>query len=88
MLHENRKEIVDVMKHFAHFKKQLEVKPSEVSAHLGENGVKAKARIQKTMQRMVESRDLINGSVYGTYKIFTHLPAKEDLVSTENEVIN
>jgi RecA-family ATPase len=88
MLHENRKEIVDVMKHFAHFKKQLEVKPSEVSAHLGENGVKAKARIQKTMQRMVESRDLINGSVYGTYKIFTHLPAKEDLVSNENEVIN
>ncbi len=88
MLHENRKEIVDTMKHFAHFKKQLEVKPSEVSAHLGENGVKAKARIQKTMQRMVESRDLINGSVYGTYKIFTHLPVKEDLVSTENEVIN
>jgi hypothetical protein len=53
-----------------------------------ENGVKAKARIQKTMQRMVESRDLINGSVYGTYKIFTHLPVKEDLVSNENEVIN
>ena len=45
-------------------------------------------RIQKTMQRMVESRDLINGTVYGTYKIFTHLPVKEDLVSTENEVIN
>ena len=88
MLHENRREIVDVMKHFAHFKKQLEVKPSEVAMHLGETGAKAKARIQKTMQRMVESRDLINGSVYGTYKIFTHLPAKEDLVSTENEVIN
>ena len=76
------------MKHFAHFKKQLEVKPSEVAIHLGETGAKAKARIQKTMQRMVESRDLINGSVYGTYKIFTRLPVKEDLVSTENEVIN
>ena len=88
MLHENRREIVEAMKHFAHFKKQLEVKPSEVSMHLGETGAKAKARIQKTMQRMVESRDLINGSVYGTYKIFTHLPVKEDLVSNENEVIN
>jgi hypothetical protein len=40
------------------------------------------------MQRMVESRDLINGSVYGTYKIYTHLPAKEEMVNTENEVIN
>jgi len=88
MLHENRREIVEAMKHFAHFKKQLEVKPNEVSAYLGETGTKAKARIQKTMQRMVESRDLINGSVYGTYKIFTHLPVKEDLASTENEVIN
>jgi hypothetical protein len=88
MLHENRREIVEAMKHFAHFKKQLEVKPSEIAVYLGETGAKAKARIQKTMQRMVESRDLINGSVYGTYKIFTHLPVKEDLVSTENEVIN
>lgn len=56
--------------------------------YLQGSGAKAKARIQKTMQRMVESRDLVNGSVYGTYKIFTHLPVKEDLVSTENEVIN
>jgi RecA-family ATPase len=88
MLHENRREIVEAMKHFAHFKKQLEVKPSEVAIYLGESGAKAKARIQKTMQRMVESRDLINGSVYGTYKIYTHLPAKEEMVNTENEVIN
>lgn len=69
-------------------KKQLEVKPSEVAIYLGESGAKAKARIQKTMQRMVESRDLINGSVYGTYKIYTHLPTKEEIVNTKEEVIN
>ena len=88
MLHENRREIVEAMKHFAHFKKQLEVKPSEVAVYLGESGAKAKARIQKTMQRMVESRDLINGLVYGTYKIYTHLPTKEEMVNIEDEVIN
>jgi AAA domain/Bifunctional DNA primase/polymerase, N-terminal len=87
-LNESRQQVLAVMKHFAHVKKQIEVKPSEVAAHLGETGVKAKAKIQKTMQRMVEGQHLVNGSTYGTYKLYSSLAVSESAKQYETETYN
>ena len=73
-MQENRREILEAMKHFAYSEKQLVVKPNEVASFLGQTSVKGKSRISKTMQRMLSSRDLIKGETYGTYKLFTNLP--------------
>jgi RecA-family ATPase len=75
-LKENRKEIVDAMFYFAHEKKQLEVKPAEISKYLGATTDKAKANVRKTMERMQKSNDLVNGKSYGTYSILSHLPTE------------
>jgi hypothetical protein len=75
-LKENRKEIVDAMFYFAHEKKQLEVKPSEIAKYLGATTDKAKANVRKTMERMQKSNDLVNGKSYGTYSILSHLPTE------------
>jgi hypothetical protein len=87
-LNESRQQVLAVMKHFVHVKKQIEVKPSEVAAHLGETGVKAKAKIQKTMQRMVEGQHLVNGSTYGTYKLYSSLTVSENAKQYETETYN
>ena len=76
------------MKIFAHEKQQIEVRPNEIAACIGETGIKAKSRIQKTMQRMVESNDLLKGSEFGTYKIFSQLPIKTDNINVEVDKIN
>ena len=85
---ENRQQIIEVMKIFAHEKQQLEVRPNEIAAFIGETGIKAKSRIQKTMQRMVESNDLLKGSEFGTYKIFSQLPIKTNNINFEVDKIN
>jgi hypothetical protein len=85
---ENRQQIIEAMKIFAHEKQQLEVRPNEIAAFIGETGIKAKSRIQKTMQRMVESNDLLKGSEFGTYKIFSQLPIKTNNINFEVDKIN
>ena len=86
-MQENRREILEAMKHFAYSEKQLVVKPNEVASFLGQTSVKGKSRISKTMQRMLSSRDLIKGEVYGTYKLFTSLPDSSK-INFENDKIN
>ncbi len=86
-MQENRREILEAMKHFAYSEKQLVVKPNEVANFLGQTSVKGKSRISKTMQRMLSSRDLIKGEVYGTYKLFTSLP-EVSTINFENDKMN
>jgi hypothetical protein len=86
-MQENRREILEAMKHFAYSEKQLVVKPNEVANFLGQTSVKGKSRISKTMQRMLNSRDLIKGEVYGTYKLFTSLP-EVSTINFENDKMN
>jgi hypothetical protein len=86
-MQENRREILEAMKHFAFSEKQLVVKPNEVANFLGQTSVKGKSRISKTMQRMLVSRDLIKGEVYGTYKLFTSLP-DVSTINFENDKMN
>jgi hypothetical protein len=86
-MQENRRDILEAMKHFAYDKKQLVVKPNEVASFLSQTSVKGKARISKTMQRMLGSRDLIKGEVYGTYKLFTSLP-DVSTINFENDKMN
>lgn len=86
-MQENRREILEAMKHFAYSEKQLVVKPNEVANFLGQTSVKGKSRISKTMQRMLSSRDLIRGEIYGTYKLFTSLP-DVSTINFENDKIN
>ena len=88
-LNENRKEIVDAMFYFVHEKKQLEVKPAEISKYLGASTDKAKANIRKTMERMQKGNDLTSGKAYGTYQILSRLPSegkKLDVSNTLKEV--
>jgi len=86
-MQENRREIIEAMKHYAYTEKQLVVKPNEVANFLGQTSVKGKSRISKTMQRMLNSRDLIKGEVYGTYKLFTSLPDASS-INFENDKMN
>ena len=86
-MQENRREIIEAMKHYAYSEKQLVVKPNEVANFLGQTSVKGKSRISKTMQRMLNSRDLIKGEVYGTYKLFTSLPDASS-INFENDKMN
>lgn len=86
-MQENRREIIEAMKHYANTEKQLVVKPNEVANFLGQTSVKGKSRISKTMQRMLNSRDLIKGEVYGTYKLFTSLPDTSS-INFENDKMN
>ena len=40
------------------------------------------------MQRMLESNDLLKGSEFGTYKIFSQLPVKTNNINFEVDKIN
>ena len=83
-LNENRKEIVDAMFYFAHEKKQLEVKPAEISKYLGKATDKGKANVRKTMERMQKSNDLTAGKAYGTYSILSQLPTETEKSDDSN----
>ncbi len=83
-MQENRREIVEAMKHFAFSEKQLIVKPNEVANFLGQTSAKGKFRISKTMQRMLNSRDLIKGEIYGTYKLFSSMENAEKAKEESN----
>ena len=77
------------MFYFVHEKKQLEVKPAEISKYLGASTDKAKANIRKTMERMQKGNDLTSGKAYGTYQILSRLPSegkKLDVSNTLKEV--
>lgn len=83
-MQENRREIIEAMKHFAFTEEQLVVKPNEVANFLGQTSVKGKSRINKTMQRMLNSRDLIKGEIYGTYKLFSSMESAEKAKKESN----
>jgi len=68
-LNDNKKEILNAMKTItSHGGEQ--VKPSHVIKHCGYNANSKEAKnISKTMQRMKNNFELIQGSSYGTYRI-------------------